>query len=300
MALTLACGGAPPEPSVSEESDLGGLLPSSSTLENWIVSEGPSEYSPDGLWEYLNGGAPLYLGYGFRRLAHVRYQPSGEDFAGITLDVFDMGTELGAFGIYSSGRPPGAELRQWGAEGYRSGTVTAAWKGSYFVHAEADDDRPVLTEVLESLVEETCNGIAGGTSPPNILNPLPQVGLIARSERYIAEDLLGHSFLPGGVLATYEIDGREARLFVSELDSAEGAAEAVTKLRDHRSQWGEIARDIPSIGAEGFRFSGPGPGSGTVVRVGLFIAGVDGELSIEEQDDLLEQLAGGLASSVPR
>jgi len=298
--LTLACGGGPSETLVSERSDIGALLPPPSTLGNWIVAEGPSEYSPENLWEYLNGGAPLYLSYGFRRLAHVRYQLSGDMLAGITLDVFDMGTELGAFGIYSSGRPPGAELRQWGAEGYRSGTVTAAWKGSYFVHVEADDDRPVLIEMLDGLVERMCHGISGGTSRPEILDPLPPGGLVALSERFVAEDLLGHSFLPGGVLATYEIDGREARLFVSELDSAEGAAEAMTKLRDHRSQWGEIARDIPSIGAEGFRFSGPGPGSGTVVRVGLFIAGFDGELSFEEQDNLLEKLAGGLASSAPR
>jgi len=300
-ALTSACGGGgPPETSASEGSNLGGLLPSPSTFGNWIVVEGPSEYSPEGLWEYLNGGAPLYLGYGFSRLAHVRYQPSGEDLAGITLDVFDMGSELGAFGIYSSGRPPGAELRQWGAEGYRSGAVTAAWKGSYFVHAEADDDLPVLTEMLESLVEETCRCIEGSTSPPDILEPLPPEGLVARSERYIAEDLLGHSFLPGGLLATYEIDGREAQLFFSELGSTDVAAEAMIKLRDHRTEWGKIAGEITSIGAGGFRYSGPGPGSGTVVRLDMFIAGVNGELSFEEQDELLEQLVNALGSSHPR
>ncbi len=299
-ALTVACGGGPPETPGPEESELAGLLPSSSTLGNWIVAEGPSEYSPNGLWEYLNGGAPLYLGYGFRRLAHVRYQPGGEARAGITLDVFDMGSELGAFGIYSSGRPPAAELLQWGAEGYRSGSVAAAWKGSFFVHGEADEDRPELTEMLESVMEEVCDGITGTTSPPDILDPLPREGLVARSERYVAEDLLGHSFLPGGLLATYEIDGREAQLFVSELDSTDAAAEAMNKLRDHRSKWGKIASETPSTGVEGFRFSGPGPGSGTVVRLDMFIAGVDGELSFEEQEELLEQLANGLVSSHSR
>jgi hypothetical protein len=230
----------------------------------------------------------------------VRYQPSGEDLAGITLDVFDMGSKLGAFGIYSSGRPPGAEFRQWGAEGYRSGTVTAAWKGSYFVHAEADDDRPALIEKLETLIEETCNGIPGATSPPDILDPLPPGGLVARSERYVAEDLLGHSFLPGGLLATYRIDGREARLFVSRLGSTDLAAEAMIELRSHRSKWSEIEDEIPPIGTEGFRFSGPGPGSGTVVRLDEYIAGVDGEILFEEQDELLDRLANGLDSLSPR
>jgi hypothetical protein len=121
--------------------------------------------------------------------------------------------------------------------------------------------------------------------------------LVAHSERYVAEDLLGHSFLPGGLLATYEIDGRQARLFISELGASEVAAEAMIELRDHRSRWGTIAADVPTMGADGFRYSGAGPGSGTVVRLGQLIAGVDGELSFEEQDVVLESLANRLAAS---
>lgn len=295
-ALTFACGGGPTEAPAAAESDLGRLLPPPSALDGWTVAEGPVELSPDGLWEYLDGGAPLYLGYGFRRLVHVRYQLDDDEFASITLDVFDMGSELGAFGIYGSGRPPGAEFKHWGAEGYRSGYVAAAWKGSHFVHAEAGDDRAVLIEKLESLVAGVCDEIVGDPAFPKILGWLPAEGLVAHSERYIAEDLLGHSFLPGGVLADYEIDGRRVKLFFSDLESAEGADEAIAKLRDHRSKWGEILSEHPAVGAGGYRFTHPGLGSGTVVRVGRFVAGVQCELPFEEQDALLERLAGGLGS----
>jgi len=295
-AVLIVCGCGPATEPVPTGSGPTELLPSASTLGDWTVAEGPVELSPEGLWEYLDGGAPLYLSYGFRQLAHVRYQLGDDELASITLDVFDMASELGAFGIYSSGRPPGAEFKRWGAEGYRSGYVAAAWKGSHFVHAEADEDRPELIEMLERLIVGVCGEIVGDEAFPEILGWLPSVGLVAHSERYIAEDLLGHSFLPGGVLADYEIDGRRVQLFFSDLESAEGADEAIAKLRDHRSKWGEILSEHPAVGAGGYRFTHPGLGSGTVVRVGRFVAGVQCELPFEEQDALLDRLAGGLSS----
>jgi len=298
--VTVVCGCGPTTEPAPTESDLGKLLPSALSLEDWTVAEGPVELSPDELWEYLNGGAPLYLGYGFRRLAHVRFQLGDDELASITLDVFDMGSDLGAFGIYSSGRPPGAELRPWGTEGYRSGTVAAAWKASHFVHAEADEDRPELIEMLERLIVGVCGEIVGDPAFPEILSRLPAEGLVAHSERYIAEDLLGHSFLPGGVLAEYEIDGHKAQLFFSDLETAEAADEAIAELRDHRSKWGEILGEVPSVGAGGYRFSHPGLGSGTVVRIGRFVAGVQSEVPFGDQDALLGELADGLDSSVQR
>jgi len=294
--VLIGCGPAiEPDPTVS---DLGKLVPPPSALDGWIIAEGPLEYTPEGLYEYLDGGAPLYLGYGFRQLVHVRYQLGDDEFATITLDVFDMGSELGAFGIYSSGRPPGAELRPWGAEGYRSGIVAAAWKASHFIHAEADEDRSEMIERLESLVAGVCDEITGDPAPPEFLGWLPTEGLVAHSERYIAEDLLGHSFLPGGVLAEYEIDGRRGQLFFSDLETAEAADEAIGELRDHRSKWGEIVGEPLSVGAGGFRFSHSGLGSGTVVRFNGIVAGVQGDFSFEEQEDLLTQLEGGLGSSL--
>ena len=298
-ALTFACAGGPSEVPVVAGSDLGELLPSASVLDGWTVAEGPVEHSPEGLWEYLNGGAPLYLGYGFRRLAHVRYQLGDDELASITLDVFDMGSELGAFGIYSSGRPPGVEFKQWGAEGYRSGYLAAAWKGSHYVHAEADDDRTALIERLESLVAAVCDEITGDSALPEVIGWLPAEGLVAHSERYIAEDLLGHSFLPGGVLADYEIYGHKVQLFFSDLERAEAADEAIAQLRDHRSKWSEIIEEPPEVGADGYRFTHPGLGSGSVVRIGRFVAGVQSEAPFEDQDDLLDKLAGGLDPTAP-
>ncbi len=130
--ILLGCGSkGEPAP---EGLDLEALLPESSTIGKFRVAEGLAVFTPDTLWEYLDGGAPRYQAYGFQRLVHVRYELGDDPLASVVADVFEMGSELGAFGVYSSIRTPGAIVRPWGAEGYRSGTVAAAWKGTVFVH----------------------------------------------------------------------------------------------------------------------------------------------------------------------
>jgi len=289
LAALLAC--AQKEPPALTAPDLESLFPASSSLEGWQLAEGPSSFIPDTLWEYLNGGAPRYEAYGFKRLVHIRYQLGEDSLASVVADVYDMGSELGAFGIYRSIRPPDAEVRSWGAEGYRSGTVAAAWKGGVFVHAAADDDRPELVETLEFLVFHVCNGVPGQSSLPTVLRSLPPESLVPYSERFVASDLLGHAAFGGGVVATYEIDGRFAELFFSELESGAAAETALATYRSEMERWAKVANE-----PNGFRFVSTGPVYGIVVTSGRFVAGIHGDLSFEAQHDLLERLFARLDS----
>ncbi|MBD3856804.1 MAG: hypothetical protein IFK92_09830, partial [Acidobacteria bacterium] len=269
--LAIGCG-AGEEPSV-DGTGLVDLLPTASSMDGWQIADGPTEYDSEGLFEYLNGGAPLYLDFGFQGMVHVRYQLGDDPLASVTLDVFDMGSELGAFGLYRSGRPPEAEVRPWGAEGYRSGTVAATWKGSVSIQAQADDEQPELIEAMEALVARVADSVDGGTSLPQIIDVLPSEGLAPTSERLVAKDLMSHAFLPGGVLATYRVADDEGTVFFSDLKGEIAVTEAMAGLRAHHEQWGEIVDEIDLIGDGGFQFSDPGLGSGAVVSTGSYVVG---------------------------
>jgi hypothetical protein len=177
--------------------------------------------------------------------------------------------------------------------------VAAAWKGQVYVHVEADDERPALVGMAERLAEGVAARTEGETSAPAILRPLPSEGRVPGSERYVARDLLGHSFLPGGVLATYAVDGGEAELFFSELLDASAAAAAAARLRAHHSQSGTTVREVPALGAFAFEFEGSVWGSGTVVAAGRFVAGIHGELPGEQRRRLLGRLVSGLLPPGP-
>jgi len=287
IGLASCAGDDPVEPVAPSTAD---LLPAVTELAGWTIADGPLEYTHETLYEYLNGGAERYQTHGFRSLVHVRYQHGDDPLACVTLDVYDMGGELGAFGIYSAARPAGGELRKWGAEGYRIGTVAAAYKGSIFVHGEADDDRTELVEMLDTLMLRVTDGARGSVSPPSILASLPADHRLPGSERYVPENLLGHSFLPGGVLATYEIDDRRAELFLSDLGTGDRAVDATAALRTHFEQRGTVVGGTPSFGNDGFRVTDPIFGQATAVRSGNLVAGIHGDLSVEEGEAILRRL----------
>jgi len=283
LVVLVACARTelPPDPGAKLED----LLPEPASLEGWQIAEGATVYTPDTLWEFLDGGAPRYLDYGLIGMAHVRYQLGDDPLSSVSLEVYQMSSELGAFGIYSSIRPRDLSVRPWGAEGYRSGNVAAARKGAVFVHASADDQRPELIEAMERLVSRVCAGVDAGVSRPAVLDPLPPEHLVPHSERYVASDLFGHAALPGGVLATYEIDGQRGDLFFSELENVAAAKGAVEAFRSEKERWAEVSGT-----ADGFRFEEPGGGSGTVRQSGRFVIGIQGDLPFDVHDELLELL----------
>lgn len=289
-ALVLAAGCGPSSPPVAGPVDLERLLPPTSMLEGWRVAEGPTAYGPDSLYEYLDGGAERYLAYGFRRLVHVRYETEGAARTGVTLDLFDMGGAPAAFGIYRSGVGETDAPREWCSEAYRAEGVGAAWKGPVFVHVRADDETSGRVDLIDRLARHACDGIAGDRSLPAFLDPLPPEGRVPRSERYVPLDLLGHEFLPGGIVAEYEIDGRRARLFVSDLGSAEAATAALAELREHHARLGEVLGDELSIGSSGFRFSESGRGEGLAIAAGRRVVGIQGGPSPDAQRQLLQRL----------
>lgn len=278
--------------------DLESLLPDGADLRGWTIADGPTEYRPDTLYDYLNGGAERYLSSGFERLLHVRFEVEGDDRSGIDLDLYDMGSELGAFGIYSMGGRRHSPPRDWGTEGYYSGSA-AAWKGRVFVHGSTDYENERTKAALNRIMGSVTGKIEGEAALPIELQPLPTEGLVPRSEQYVAKDLFGHTFLPGGVVAAYRLDGFEVRLFFSDLGTETAASNAVGKLGDHWARWVDVT-GVASPGDGGFHYSDADDGSGTVIHTGSYVAGIRCDVEgppLEAQQRLLTQLADRLNSA---
>ena len=69
--------------------------------------EAASFYEPDNLYEYIDGGADVFLLYDFQRLLHQNFKAGKGE---ITADIYDMGKAENAFGIYSAERSPSYKL----------------------------------------------------------------------------------------------------------------------------------------------------------------------------------------------
>ncbi|MBM3311466.1 MAG: hypothetical protein FJY80_08165 [Candidatus Aminicenantes bacterium] len=113
------------------------LLPPASELPGgWTVASPPEIYEKEGLYGYINGGSEVFLQYDFRRVDVGRYR---KDEAGrtkdITLDVFRMGSDREAFGIFSVQREGGERsLDLGGAPNWTTPSQASLAAGPVFVN----------------------------------------------------------------------------------------------------------------------------------------------------------------------
>jgi hypothetical protein len=190
----------------------------------------PRFYSSD-LYRYMDGGADIYLKYGLVAMAHREYQPAGVD---MTVDVFDMGGPLQAFGMYSAERSPEYHFIPIGAEGYNSELTLNFLQGRYYVRLSAFGDGAV--PALDNFARAISRRIGGDRSLPALLDILPRENRIARSEKYVVDAPAGHDFLAPALTASYRFDGKATSLVISLAADAREASQRVDQLRQYYSQ----------------------------------------------------------------
>jgi len=243
------------------------LLPAPDAVPGWTLPEAPRTYTAETLYEYIDGSADLYHSYGFRVAAVGDYR--GADGGWITVDIYDMGRPLHAFGIYGAEQPPDAAKCALGAQGYVEDALIAFWQGPYYVKVslvEGGDARS-----LEALAGAVASGMKGSTDLPCELTRLPAKHRIADSERYVKQSALGHKFLTEVVSAEYQLGERRATLCIADLGEAEAAAAGFEKLRLFESKTGEGLTNVPGLAEAAFAVRDPYHGETVAARRGRYL-----------------------------
>jgi len=191
--------------------DIASIFPS---FAGWAKKGNPDLYTPDNLFEYIDGAAEVFLSYDFVNLATLTYENNEEN--SFTVDVYQHDSDTNGFGIYSQEKPQKGNFLDIGTQGYYEKGVLNFFKGSYYVKMSGydlgDNDEKVLTTVGKELAKN----LGGSADFPAVVKCFPETGKIANSEAYINKNFLGHSFLHSAFVADYEIDGRRFQVFIIE------------------------------------------------------------------------------------
>lgn len=162
------------------------LLPKSGEVGEWKLAAASERYVKDSLYGYIDGGAELYLPYGFESVevghfARTPGKPSGE----ISVEIYRMASPLDAFGIFSVQRE-GEEKSSAvlpGPNWTLPGQV-AFVKGAYFVTVQGvpadEEDVQAMATAIAGRIDPGGDIFAG-----SLLNALPAEGRKSGSERYI-------------------------------------------------------------------------------------------------------------------
>ena len=289
LATLTACGAA-----VAAD-DGSGLLPPSGAVAGWSRQGDARSFTAKNLWEYIDGAADLFLAYGFIRLETAQYAGDGGAERSITVDIYDMGAPVNAFGIYANEKSDDAKPFAAGAQGYVAGELLALWKGSYYVKVAMMDASDA--EAARALATATAERLAGGTEMPAEFGRIPEEGRIAGSERYVRKDALGHRALSNVVSADYRLGKATATLHLADLADAAQARQAWQKLRSFEKQAGQGLVSVSRVGEGAFAVRDASYGEMLVARQGQFvIIAMSEKAGRAELAKLMNRAIGGLNS----
>jgi hypothetical protein len=291
----------------SQAASLESLLPSK-LPEGWRLIDGPHPYNRKTLFKHVNGQAELYLKYGYQGSVFAAYQHTEKPERQIEIDIYDMGSVLQAFGIFSRSRtedPPGGI----GLDSCVDDRSFLFYKGRYYVMLSANE--PDLF-TMKALALSVSTGISDPSPSPKEIRFFPTRNLKPGSVQYFSEGLLGHRFLQRGFQGTYleretsEVkakaeakaetgkEKREFYLFLAIFKNGEETKSAFVSYREYLAKKGKIRVKIPAdFGPHTLAGEDPYKGRILVVQKGVHLIGIAG---FERETEARECLAEAIKS----
>jgi len=215
---------------------------------SWKLSEGHRRNEPKAIFDYMNGGGELYLGYRFRYLDVYDYRDPSD--TQILLEVYQMETSNDAFGLLSLDSD-GQEVK-FGGDGAPAGRgiygagLLRLWSGDIFARILAEKETPESRDVVMQLGKSVTAGRA--QSPvPSFLRALPadfagyqlDSGQVAYFRSYLVlnsiyflstQNILKLDLKTEAVIALYRSTGvgqpKSARLLIARYETPAGALAA--------------------------------------------------------------------------
>ncbi len=247
----------------------------------------PEYYTPENLYEYINGAAESYLVYEFRDLAVQIYE--NEQNQSVIVEVYHHLNPVHGFGIYSQERPLQSNFLDIGSQAYYEKGMLNFLKGNYYVKISAHDFGDQDSAILRQVARQMEDQLQGETRFPLPLSWFPVAGKIKNSERYISRNFLGYSFLSNVFTADYHDGPAAFTLFLLEADHSDECKRILESFL-------QVEQDINEHVMEGsYTIDDPYQGTIGVVWKGRYLAGV---VNLESAELRLQYL-GLLTEKIP-
>ncbi len=164
-------------------------------------------FTPQNLYDYIDGAADLYLSYDFQKLWVAEYK--GEKKASITVEIYCHRNPILAFGIYSQEKLKDAQIIEIGTHGYMEPFTLNFWMGPYYVKINAYEIGQHGEKTLLFFGKQIEATLGEKSSLPDILSLFPAQGKKAHSAAFIYKNFLGYAFFHSAFMVDYEFSGKK-------------------------------------------------------------------------------------------
>jgi hypothetical protein len=137
-------------------------------------------YDRETIFDYIDGAGEVYRSYAFQEVAVASYACG--DGAILRIELFDMGSDADAYGVFSYGR----EQEETGiGGGYElRGSVLSFWQNRFYVCVSVEESNASTEERLLAAARTVSQRLPQESVRPFLVDLLPSDSLVPYSDRY--------------------------------------------------------------------------------------------------------------------
>ena len=247
---------------------------------------GPAEvYTPDTLYEKINGQAEHYLSAGFLELNSQWYEWAGDAGKMIEMNVFNMGSLLNAFSVYSQQLRHDAQKINIAQFAYQTQSAVFLVHGSFYVEILPSEFSDPMSDLAKQLAEQFIKATRVEDVFIKELDYFPPENLDKDSITIIAKDAFGMNHLDNVFMATYTFDGYQLTAYLADRQLPMEAKRLVNEVHGHFMGFG--GSDVtPDLSIEGARMIMVMDNYELIFSIGPYLVGIH-EASTRKQAEKL-------------
>ncbi len=209
------------------------FFPESACADGWILDGKVAIFDKDTLFDRINGESELFFPYGFQKLAYARYENKQNPKVALDIDVYRMGSLIDAFGIFANYRRKDDADMPIGAEGTISSSQVFFYQDQYFVRLQVTGAVSAPHAVLKNCALAISQNLPHPAARPAELEAFRIPAVVKKSERYVAQSLLGYDFFRRGLIADAKAKDETIQVFVVLESSSDAALKALDQYRSY-------------------------------------------------------------------
>jgi hypothetical protein len=220
-----------------------GPFPEAVLEGGWQPASRLQEFTPDTLYEKINGAADQFLQYGFKKMhfmAIAHPEANGE----INIELYNMGSFPNALGIFAAQRHAEREVKRYGLiHYYTTGAGSIALFGSFYMKNYGTDTSGTIQEKAVQIIRAMMP-LAGGEK----VIPLPytmlseDMGLDFAAIAYKPENVFQYSFAKDFWFGTLDTESGMS-CYIHKAADRGAAADLFEKLRENHRYDYTIAKE---------------------------------------------------------
>ena len=270
------------------------MLINNLTPKHWTIYDKVMHFTAENLYEQINGRAEYYIAYDVIGMTFASFDKKTDSDYSINLSIYDMGTPINAFGVFSGERSFEFQRLELGRDAYRSGANYYIWHGQYYIQIVALDTLEELKYVGGEIAKKLTNLLQDSGEPVWGLTVLPKTNRVPQSIQYFVVDALGLDFMRNTFTAKYYKGETVLSIFLSKKNSSKSAQRTLNKFIAYAKQYG---KGIDFISKDNIKLVSCDMGDSydVICQKDSLIAGVtgveNGSLAIQATIDLWKQLS---------